>query len=243
MHEDSVRRRSCRIYEGRGADAGGRHTRWAGIEGVVSTVCSLSLGLLLRSPRKRRAATTAAAATLAAEMPAPGRERRAHQRLVRRRAMRPIRGDFARRPSTPAVARMRSATRWGVWHGTQLGALEGRRVLVAVERFRKCIFFCFTTCWRLGAAPWRCNIPWGQDTGERRGRRRGRMGAPQRAQFTYRARRVTLPILREFRTLPRPSARAAVPRVGAAAVSAAYSEQRRQGALAAAAAASARHSA
>ena len=73
-------------------------------------------------------------------MQAHGRQRRAHQRPVRRRAIRPIRGDFARRPSTPAVVRVRSGTRWGEWHGTQLGALARRRVGRAATRFRKCIF-------------------------------------------------------------------------------------------------------
>ena len=62
---DGVERSSFRIYEGRGADAGGRHWRWAGEEEVVTTVCSLSLGLLLRRCRKRRTAHTAAATPLA----------------------------------------------------------------------------------------------------------------------------------------------------------------------------------
>ena len=78
---DGVERRSCRIYEGRGADAGGRHSRWAGVEGVVSTVCSLSLGLLLRSPRKRAAAITAAAATLVAEKARPAFDEHVGRRL------------------------------------------------------------------------------------------------------------------------------------------------------------------
>ena len=69
-----------------------------------------------------------------------GRQRGARYRHVRCDAIRPNGGDFAQRPSTPVVTRMRSGARSGEWQRTELGALEGRRVLVAVERL-----FCFKT--------------------------------------------------------------------------------------------------